>query len=171
MTWSHIVKLHELDRGARQLRLQPDEATCKALARSLNVRGLSSLKADVTVRPWLDGAELSGRVSAVVEQICGVSLEPFEQTVDGDIDIRVVPPGSPHAEAAAGGEVELDPNGPDAPDVLDGDAIDVAAYVVEHLALELDPFPRKPGATFDYQAPEVDLSPFAALKALKDSKP
>ena len=30
--------------------------------------------------------------------------------------------------------------------------------------------PRKPGATFDYQAPEHDISPFAALKKLQEPK-
>ena len=49
-----------------------------------------------------------------------------------------------------------------------GDAVDVAAYVVEHLALEVDPFPRKPGAEFGYAAPEEGASPFDALKSLKD---
>ena len=51
--------------------------------------------------------------------------------------------------------------------MLEGDAIDVAAYVVEHLALEIDPFPRKPGAAFDYSPPDKEESPFAVLKNLK----
>ena len=122
------------------------------------------------MKPWLDGAELAGRFDGMVEQVCGITLEPFEQDIWGAIDLRVVPVGSPHATTTDGGEVELDPDGPDAPDVLDGDAIDVAAYVVEHLALEIDPFPRKPGATFDYQAPEEETSPFAALKKLTEPK-
>ena len=49
--------------------------------------------------------------------------------------------------------------------MLTTDGIDVAAYVLEHLAQELAPFPRKPGVTFDYQAAEVETSPFAALRA------
>jgi hypothetical protein len=43
--------------------------------------------------------------------------------------------------------------------------------VVEHLALEIDPFPRKPGAEFDYQPPAQEESPFAVLKNLKTPKP
>lgn len=171
MTWTHIVKLHELDRGPLQVRLEPDDATRAALAKELSLRALTKFRADVTVKPWLDGVELTGRFKAVVEQVCGVTLEPFEQAVDGEIDIRAVPVGSALASSPEGREVELDPEGPDAPDVLDGDSIDVAAYAVEHLALEIDPFPRKPGATFEYQAPEAELSPFAALKALKADKP
>ena len=106
----------------------------------------------------------------MVEQICSVSLESFEQPLKGEIDLRVVPAGSPHVPDSDGGEVEYDPEAPDPPDVLEGSVIDVAAYAIEHLALELDPFPRKPGAEFDYQPPEAEMSPFAVLKALKDPK-
>lgn len=171
MSWSRPVKLHELGRGPVRLTLEPDAAERAVVARQLGLKSLPSLTAQVTVKPWLDGAELTGRFQAVVEQVCGVSLEPFTQPVEGEIEIRAVPAGSPHATSVEGGELELDPDAPDAPDVLETDAIDVAAYVVEHLALELDPFPRKPGATFDYQPPEEETSPFAALKKLTEPKP
>jgi uncharacterized metal-binding protein YceD (DUF177 family) len=170
LSWSHPVKLHELARGPLRLKLAPDEAQRAALAKQLGLQSLPSLSADVTVKPWLDGVEVTGRFNAVVEQVCGVSLDPFEQPLEGEIDLRAVPAGSPHAPAPEGGEVELDPDAPDAPDILDGDAIDVAAVVTEHLALEIDPFPRKPGATFDYQPPEEETSPFAALKKLQEPK-
>ena len=164
------MKLHELSRGPVRLDVAPDAEQRAQIAKRLKLQSLPSLTAKVTVKPWLDGAELSGRFDAVVEQICGVSLEPFEQEVSGEIDVRVVPAGSELAAAAESGDLELDPDAPDAPDVLENDAIDVAAYVIEHLALELDPFPRKPGATFDYEAPEVETSPFAALKKLTEPK-
>ena len=128
------------------------------------------MSADVTVKPWMDGIEVTGRFRAVVEQICGVSLEPFEQPVEGEIEIRAVPAGSPHAAAPEGGDLELDPDAPDAPDILSGETVDVAGYVVEHLALELDPFPRKPGVEFDYKPTEEETSPFAALKKLTEPK-
>ena len=47
------------------------------------------------------------------------------------------------------------------------DVIDLGDYVVEHLALEIDPFPRRPGAVFEAPEPLPETSPFAALKALK----
>lgn len=170
MSWSHVLKLHELARGPVRLELAPDAAERAAIAKQLGLQSLPALKADVTVKPWLDGVEVSGRFAATVEQICGVSLDPFEQPVEGEIEIHAVPAGSPHATSVEGGELELDPDAPDAPDILSGDAIDVAAYVVEHLALELDPFPRKPGVEFDYQPQEAETSPFAALKKLKEPK-
>jgi hypothetical protein len=170
VSWDRPVKLHELARGPVRLRLEPDEGERAAIAKRLGLRSLPALTADVTVKPWLDGAEVSGRFQAVVEQVCGVSLDPFEQVVEGDIAVQAVPKGSPHAAAEEEGDMALDPDAPDPPDLLEGDAVDVAAYVVEHLALELDPFPRKPGVTFDYEAPAEETSPFAALRKLTEPK-
>jgi uncharacterized metal-binding protein YceD (DUF177 family) len=51
--------------------------------------------------------------------------------------------------------------------VLESDEIDLAHIVTEHLALEIDPFPRKPGAEFSYTPDTPEESPFAVLKALK----
>ena len=59
-------------------------------------------------------------------------------------------------------------NGLDAGAVLEGEVVDVGAYIVEHLALEVDPFPRKPDAVFEQPGGTPIISPFAALAALKD---
>lgn len=168
--WSKPLKLHELGRGPVTLDLEPDAGQRAKIAGDLGLESLPALAARVTVKPWLDGAEISGRFTATVEQICSITLDPFEQTLQGEIDVRAVPPGSQAAAADEGGEVALDPNAPDPPDVLEGDSVDVAAYVVEHLALEVDPFPRKPGAEFDYTPPTQEESPFAVLKKLKEPK-
>lgn len=168
--WNKPVKLHEVNRGPLRLSLAPDDAERAAIAKRLGLKSLPALTADVTVKPWLDGAEVSGRFEAVVEQVCGVTLDPFEQPIRGDVLARAVPAGSPNAATSEAGEMELDLEADDPPDVLAGDAIDVAEYVVEHLSLEIDPFPRKPGATFDYQPPHEEESPFAVLKKLQDPK-
>ena len=168
--WSFIVRLRDLDTVAQTYHLEADEAQRAAIAKTLKLQSLPSLSADVSLKAWMDGVAIKGRLKAVVGQICSVSLDRFEQPLEGEIDLRAVPPDSPHAPVAEGGEVDYDPDAPDPPDVLTGDAVDLAAYVVEHLALEIDPFPRKPGATFDYQPPDELESPFAALKALKDPK-
>jgi uncharacterized metal-binding protein YceD (DUF177 family) len=165
--WTRPIRLHELARGPLKLHLTPDAAERARIAGELGLESLPALEADVTVRPWLDGAELSGRFTARVQQLCSLTLEPFEQQLKGDIEVRAVPADSPNAPTESGHELELDLEAPDPPDLLEGDAIDVAAYVVEHLALEIDPFPRKPGAEFDYSPPDKEESPFAVLKNLK----
>jgi uncharacterized metal-binding protein YceD (DUF177 family) len=169
--WTTPIQLYELARGPLRVRLEPDAAERAKAADDVGVASLPKLVAELTVRPWLDGAEITGRFDAVVEQLCSVSLDPFEQAVSGEIAVQVVPRGSPNAQAEEGGEAEYDPDAPDPPDVLPGEAIDLAAYVVEHLALEIDPFPRKPGAAFEFAAPPEEESPFAVLKKLKDDKP
>lgn len=168
--WGRPVSLREVARGPLDLRLSPDEATRAKLARDLGLEGLPALTVQVRIRPWLDGAEISGRIQAQVVQLCSVTLDPFEQPLTGEFDLKVVPHGSPHAsEEVEGGELTLDLEAPDPPDVLDGEEIDVTGYVVEYLALEIDPFPRKPGAQFDFTPPEKE-SPFSVLKQLKDKK-
>lgn len=168
--WTTPIRLHELARGPLKVRLEPDAAERAKVAHDLGLESLPSLTAELTVKPWLDGVEVTGGFEAEVEQLCAVSLDPFQHPLSGEIEVRAVPRDSSHAPAAPGGEVEYDPDAPDPPDVLAADAIDLAAYVVEHLALEIDPFARKPGAEFDYQPPEAETSPFAALQQLKDRK-
>lgn len=169
--WSFTVLLRDLDKVAQTYHLEPDEAQRAAIAKSLRLQSLPALSADLSVKPWMDGVEITGRFRATVGQICSVSLDAFEQPLEGEIEVRAVPPTSPQAPTADGGEIDYDPEAPDPPDVLAADAVDLAAYVIEHLALEIDPFPRKPGATFEYQPPDEPESPFAALKALRDPRP
>ncbi|HEY3695664.1 DUF177 domain-containing protein [Phenylobacterium sp.] len=165
--WGQPLRLADLARGPVRLSLAPDAAQRAEIAGALGVKSLPALTAEVQVAPWLDGAALTGRIDAQVEQVCGVTLDPFVQPVSADFEVRVVPAGSPHAPGDDGGELTLDLDAPDPPDVLQGDEIDVAAYVVEHLALELDPFPRKPDAAFEFASDPAESSPFAALKGLK----
>lgn len=169
--WITPVQLYALGRGPVRVRLEPDAAERAKVASDLGLESLPALSAELVVRPWLDGAEITGRFEAVVEQLCSVSLDPFEQPVSGDIAVQVVPHDSPNAQPEEGGEAEYDAEAPDPPDVLPGEAIDLAAYVVEHLALGIDPFPRKPGAQFEFAPPPEEESPFAVLKKLKDQKP
>jgi uncharacterized metal-binding protein YceD (DUF177 family) len=164
-----MIRLSDLARGPISVTLEPDAETRATLAKELGLESLPALQGRISVRPWLDGAEINGRFTATVEQICGVTLDPFESPLKGDFLVQAVPAGSPNAPAeSAGGEVEMDLDAPDPPDVLSSDDIDLAGYLVEYLALEIDPFPRKPGVEFDYKPDTVEDSPFAVLKRLKD---
>lgn len=165
--WPVPLPLSEIDRGAVRLTLEPDDAARMRIAAAVGVDTLDRLKAEVAARPWLDGAELSGRIEAEVTQTCGISLDPFQTPVRSEFRVRLLPPGSPNAPAADAAEVVVDPDAEDPPELLEGEVIDVGAYVVEHLLLEVDPFPRKPGAVFEPPEPPAVISPFAALAALK----
>lgn len=168
--WSHIVTLADIGRGLPPVELAADAATRVAIARELGLERLDSLTARVRAKPWLDGAEISGSLSAEVTQVCSLTGEPFEQTLRGDFIVRAVPEGSEAAPRHDSAEVDIDPEGEDPPDVLPGEKVDLASYVVEHLALEVDPFPRKPGAVYEPPAEDDSLSPFAALAKLRPER-
>ncbi len=165
--WPATVTLAEARRGM-DLHVAPDADARAEIALLLDLEGLETLEADLTFRRWLDGAVFEGRWSAGIVQLCGVSLDAFPTTLGGAFRIRVVPAGSANAPGADGGEVVIDPEAEDPPDVLEDELIDVGAYLVEHLALEIDPFPRKPGVAFEAPAEPAAPSPFDALKRLKE---
>jgi hypothetical protein len=59
----------------------------------------------------------------------------------------------------------------DPPDELVGDFVDLGSITAEFLALALDPYPRKPGISFESpQAADVRDSPFARLAELRPRK-
>ena len=164
--WSVPLRLSEVQRGARTLNLVADEAVRARIADLLELSSLSRLEGEVTASPWLDGADVRARWSAELEQTCSVTAEPLPTMLSGDFHVRAVPADS-RAAPTPEAEVSVDPEAEDPPDVLDGDTLDLGGYLVEALALELDPFPRAPGAEFQPPDEPPEPSPFAALAALK----
>jgi uncharacterized metal-binding protein YceD (DUF177 family) len=155
--WPKPLRLSELAHGPVSRRVSADEAMRARLAGELGIDGLDRLEAEIEAEPWLDGARLRGRLDAVVRQTCGVTLEPLESEIAQTFELTLLPEGSPNAPA--GTEEVIDPDAEDPPDL--------GAIVVEQLALEIDPFPRKPGAVFDAGPQEQPPSPFAVLKDFK----
>lgn len=166
-SWSELIGLHELAHGPVRRRLIAGEEARRAIARELDLDALNALEADVEVTPWLDGAEIRGSWRAAVAQTCGVTLEPMLSEPEGEFTIRALPAGSPNAPEEPGGETTVDLEADDPPDVLEDGKIDLAGYVVEHLGLEIDPFPRKPDAVFTPPDEPAELSPFAVLRDFK----
>ncbi len=166
--WSVPVRLAEMGRGTLSLKLEADSDVRGRIARLLKLVRLESFIAQVAVKPWLDGAEINGRWTADITQTCGISLDDFDTRLAGDFVLRVVPPTSKLAQPDDA-ETIIDPNADDPPDVLDGDVIEVGGVLVEQLALEVDPFPRKPDAAFVPPDPGPEISPFAVLRTLKPS--
>lgn len=164
--WSVRVRLNELQRGPVAMSLSPDADARVRIAASLDLIELPSLEAEVKLAPWMDGAELTGRWRARVVQTCGVTLEPFETGLSGELRMRYVPADSRLAVRPEG-EMVLELDAEDPPDVLEHDWIDLAAAILEHVALDLDPFPRKPGVEFEPPPVEAPPSPFAVLAKLK----
>ena len=164
--WPCEIPLAQVDRGSVSLRLEPSAEQCKAIAKQLGLVSLPALSAEVYLSSWLDGASVSGVLRARVVQTCSATADDFETPIDARFALKVLPANSQNAPQEEFGDLGADPDGDDPPDVLEGETIDVSGYVVEHLALELDPFPRKPGAVFVQPPEPTELSPFSTLKTL-----
>lgn len=169
------VIVAELDGEPRDYSIAADESERKALAKRFDLLALDRLEADVTVSPrrGSDIVGVTGRFEADVVQACVVTLEPVPATVTGDFDRTFA---SPHL-CALDHVVEIDPDREDPPDPITDGSIDIGEVVAEHMGLELEPFPRAPGAEFESTqnggegaagATDTKPNPFAILEKLKD---
>ena len=165
--WFRPIRWREVPAGKTVLALTADPAERAAVAKQLESEGISRLEANLLLSPWFAGVEISGELRAVVTRHCGVSLESYDEIVDEPFHLRIVPTNSPHVPQPTHGEVELDIDADDPPDVAEADIVDLGSYLVEHLMLSLSPFPRKPDAVVEPPVSAGIISPFAILARLK----
>lgn len=141
------------------------------LAAALDIASIDRLEVRYTLKPFGKGRyRLTGEIEADVAQACVVTLEPVAEAIREPFDIEFVPPDV--MESLAGGEAEREIL--TAPDLepLEGHTIDVGRIVFEIVSANLDPYPRRPGAEFDWNDPLAEASKaaggaFAALAKLK----
>ena len=160
LPYSEPLRLHQIGAGV-QRRLTPDAEAMKRIARALDLQVLDAFEADINLVPTVSGWRLDGRVTADAVQTCGLTLEPLPVDVDRRFSIQLV-----EAKPEETDEIEVTLDEEDA-DVIEDGKIDLGQYAIEQLVLSLDPFPRKPGAEFVQPEEPAEISPFAALKALK----
>ncbi|TCT01549.1 YceD family protein [Aquabacter spiritensis] len=163
--YSFIVRIADLPQTGTVFRLEPDAATRDRLARHIDVLAIHRLEAELSVRPVGEGARVTGGISADLQQMSVVSLEPFDTTIGEDVDVRFEPQADPEPTPDESAEdLERDP-----PDPLVDGQVDLGDLVTEFLSLGVDPYPRRPGEVFEAPAQDDDApSPFAALAHLKD---
>jgi uncharacterized protein len=134
---------------------------CNALSARFSLPAIHALSAELRAVPWRGGGlKVEGRLMADVEQISVVSLEAFRHQVEFPVLRYFMPPGAIEVDA----EAEIDP--------IEHGQVDLGEVVAETLALELDPYPRRPGEAFNEaawtEAPSsAPETPFASLKRLK----
>lgn len=176
------INLNELENGPCTIEVEASGDELSKIAERLSVDTLSSLKGTISLEipehphPMFDGTVVNaeGRLTAILTQTCVITLDKFETTTESEFK-GVLSNDDPAAEMA-----EDDDEGRAAlPDVLgeiDGETVRIGDVFIEQLALEIDPFPRKPGSDFSgfsTGSAEMDddgrKSPFAVLEKLKDN--
>lgn len=162
LPFSDLVRVNQIGAGLTRT-LEPDAEARKRIARALDLQALDAFVVDLDLRPTPSTSEwtLKGRVTAHAVQTCGLTLEPLPVDIDRRFSIQLVEAAPQETD-----EIEITLDDDDA-DVIEDGKIDLGQYAVEQLSLSLDPFPRKPGAEFVQPEEPGEISPFAALKALK----
>jgi Large ribosomal RNA subunit accumulation protein YceD len=156
---------------------EASDATRAAMADVAGLREVTSASAsfDLTLKSG-GRVHVTGEVRARIGQTCVVTLDPIENEINEEIDLMFAPSEqirslSTLVDEAAQSEDEEVPDPPEP--IIDG-LIDLGRLATDALFLAIDPYPRRPDATFEPPAEIIDPAdhPFAALKALQsDGKP
>jgi uncharacterized metal-binding protein YceD (DUF177 family) len=152
--------------------IQATPAEMAAIVKLLDLVGLEGLKLEYRLRHGAGGrVHLAGHLTAQATQTCVVSLEPVQSVIDVPVEAKFWP--APLVE-----ELEHKAEDPgragllDWPETITDGTIDLGALAYQTLATALDPYPKKPGASFQWSqgakaAEDGESGPFAALKQLK----
>ncbi|MDB5415609.1 MAG: hypothetical protein JWR10_3944 [Rubritepida sp.] len=157
--FTHKLPLAHVPLGGQSLRLEASPAERAALAKRLELLELHALVAELHLKPGPDGVVLvSGRLTAELDQPCGISLVPVRQSVEEPVAWRLLPEG-------------MEPgDGEDDPDDIETEqgAADLGEALAQQLSLAVDPYPRAPGAELPAEyANDGPHGPFASLLKLK----
>jgi uncharacterized metal-binding protein YceD (DUF177 family) len=154
--FSRPLALDRVGAAPYAMEVMATSAECAALAVRLGVPALLALSCRFVLERRDSGRiAAEGALSARLVRECVLTLDEFETTQDEAFRLVFVPSGT-----------ESDDPDPDSDDEIpyEGVAIDLGEAAAEQLALVLDPYPHKPGATLPPEAQEPLDSPFAALR-------
>jgi hypothetical protein len=153
--FSYRVKVDDIPEKGLVVDVEVPQAERLAIAKAFGLIDVGLLKAAVTFKRKGKEASASGMLDAQVTQTCVVTLDPFDETVHEPLNVQF----APDAPALDDETAPLD-----APDPIINGEIEWGGLMVEFLALALDPYPRKPGAEFQFETQGEAEHPFAALK-------
>ena len=177
--FSRPVAVARVRDGQLRIRIAATDVERVELAKRLGVLTLERLEAEVALAPTVaeNGVRLAVDWAADVVQSCVVSLEPVATKLNDSFELLYARAERLLDSAdSVRGEVQIDAEGGDPPEPLIGDRIDIGEAVVEHIALALDPYPRKPGASvlaeyvIGQEATNEPEVPFAALAELVNKR-
>ena len=156
---------------------EASDATRAAMADLADLREVTSASAsfDLTLKSG-GRVHVMGEVRARIGQTCVVTLDPIENEINEAIDLMFAPSEQIRSLSALVDEAAQseDEEVPDPPEPIVDGVIDLGRLATDALFLAIDPYPRRPDATFDLPPEIMDPAdhPFAALKALQsDGKP
>lgn len=173
---SRPVRVDDLGLQKFTLDIEASASELQALGERLKIDALNALSAQISLQLLPDGEViLKAAYQARLTQTCVVTLGPAVDEISSEFETTYSVDGY---DDWGHGEEEFDTLDDDiepAEPIIDG-IIDVGEAIAEQLALEIDPFPRVKGATFDgfstgpvgsESAVPEKKNPFAVLSKLK----
>ncbi len=172
LEFSRPVEVDRIGAEGLCLAIKADASEREALARRFALVSLDRLEAKATIAPVSRNLlRVEASFEADVVQTCVVTLEPVPARLSESFS-ALFGEGGPGMAALLANK-----DGEDDPEPIEAGAIDLGETVAQHLALSLDPYPRKPGASV---SPEYGpgkgeesrgmVKPFAGLGTLKTSR-
>jgi uncharacterized metal-binding protein YceD (DUF177 family) len=164
--FSRPVRIDTIGEGPRRLSVEAEEVERINLARRFALVALDRLAADLTLSSKGSDVAMDGTLFAKVVQACVATGEPLHAQIEVPFALifRRQPEPAGHEDEIELGEDELDVI------FYDSAAIDVGEAVAETLLLNLDPYPRAPGAEEALRQAgvksEAEAGPFGALAGL-----
>lgn len=169
------VAAAELPPRGTSVRRKADPQERAALAERLGVESVEEFDVGVSIVSREDSQSVSveGTLDATVVQNCSVSLEPMAARHSLIVALEFVDEALIESQDVE----EIDAEGSSPPEPMIDGRFDVGDTLVQILAVEIDPFPRKPGISLK-DIPEVAehagapddarSNPFAVLSEFRD---
>ncbi len=168
--FSRLISRKDLMTSEKLWEIAASPEECNLLAQRLGVMAITELVAKLQIVPWRrNGFVVTGEFRASVVQTCVVSLDEFATEIRQSVAARYTDADDPvlSRDAENPSEIVIDPLDEDETEILENGSADLGELVVECLATEIDPHPRKPGCDFE----EVLADLPASLKPAQDEKP
>jgi uncharacterized metal-binding protein YceD (DUF177 family) len=173
--FSRPIRVEDLETGENVVSIDATAGERAALAARFGLMALDRLAAELRVtatKGTTPTVHVAGTFVAEATQACVITLEPVKARIESEFALTYGGTAAPFPEEGA---IELTLDGEDPPEPIVNGVIDLGEAVAEHLALELDPFPRAPGAKFDGFSSDLSgppeagapSGPFAVLAKLK----
>ncbi len=158
--FSRVIAVDDLRFGdERTETFSADHEERRKVALAFDLASLDRLEASVRLKRIKSGAvRAEFTYGADVQQTCVVTLEPVKNTITETFHL-VFEPADKDGEnepPTAVSDVDVIIENDDPPEQMHGNRFDAGQFVVEFLALALDPYPRKEGIRLE-EVPEYSL--------------
>ena len=176
------ISIKRLPAPSETLKLPVGESDLLTAAQACNVKAFNNLEATYKFKRWRKhGVSVFCNFKAEIEQECISTLEPISTRIEERFERQFLPEQSSDYKSPEiiDGEMILDPEAADFPDLIEGDEINLWDILIEEMILVINPFPRADSINENSdvladqdpdQTAEPTHRPFSDLKTLITEK-